>query len=99
LHGEFHRFEGAAPGSVQQVTTEFRSAPFEPETLALLEFAEKVTLTPSQVVDQDLEKLRQAGFSDKDIYLTTHIIGIFNYLVRLADVFDLDVDPEVETKS
>ena len=55
---------------VEQVTTDFRSASLDPETLALLEFAEKVTLTPSQVVDEDLEKLRQAGFSDDDIYLT-----------------------------
>ena len=84
---------------VEQLTTDFRSAPLDPETLALLEFAEKVTLTPSQVVDEDLEKLRQAGFSDDDIYLTTHIIGIFNYLVRLADVFDLDLDPEVNTET
>ena len=60
-----------------------------------MEFAEKITLTPSQIVNEDLGKLRQAGFSDDDIYLATHIIGIFNYLVRLADVFDLDVDPEV----
>lgn len=84
---------------VEQLTTDFRSAPLDPETLVLLEFAEKVTLTPSQVVDEDLEKLRQAGFSDDDIYLTTHIIGIFNYLVRLADVFDLDLDPEVNTEN
>lgn len=84
---------------VEQLTTDFRSAPLDPETLALLEFAEKVTLTPSQVVDEDLEKLRQAGFSDDDIYLTTHIIGIFNYLVRLADVFDLDLDPEINRET
>jgi uncharacterized peroxidase-related enzyme len=84
---------------VEQLTTDFRSAPLDPETLALLEFAEKVTLTPSQVVDEDLEKLRQAGFSDDDIYLTTHIIGIFNYLVRLADVFDLDLDPEINIET
>ena len=31
--------------------------------------------------------------------MTTHIIGIFNYLVRLADVFDLDLDPEVNTET
>lgn len=84
---------------VEQLTTDFRTAPLDPETLALLEFAEKVTLTPSQVTDEDLERLRQAGFSDDDIYLTTHIIGIFNYLVRLADVFDLDLDPEVNTET
>ena len=84
---------------VEQLTTDFRSAPLDPETLVLLEFAEKVTLTPSQVVDEDLEKLRQAGFSDDDIYLTTHIIGIFNYLVRLADVFDLDLDPEINIET
>ena len=75
--------------------TDFRKADLDSQTRALLEFAEKVSLTPYKVVDEDLDQLRQAGLNDQDILLATHIIGIFNYLVRLADVFDLDLEPEV----
>ncbi len=45
---------------------------------------------------EDLNQLRQAGLNDQDIFLATHIIGIFNYLVRLADVFGLEVESEVQ---
>ncbi len=75
--------------------TDFRTADLDTQTRALLEFAEKVSLEPYQVVDEDLEELRQTGLNDEDIFLATHIVGIFNYLVRLADVFGLEVESEV----
>jgi len=81
------------------VQTDFRTADLDSQTRALLEFSEKVSLTPYKVVDEDLEQLRQAGLNDQDILLATHIIGIFNYLVRLADVFGLEVEPEVTSSS
>ncbi len=76
--------------------TDFRTADLDTQTRALLEFAEKVSLEPYQVVDEDLEELRQTGLNDEDIFLATHIVGIFNYLVRLADVFGLEVESEVQ---
>ena len=79
--------------------TDFRGADLDSQTRALLEFAEQVSLTPYKVVDKDLDQLRQTGLNDKDIFLATHIIGIFNYLVRLADVFDLELEPEVTSSS
>jgi uncharacterized peroxidase-related enzyme len=81
---------------VKQVQTDFRTADLDTQTRALLEFAEKVSLEPYQVVDEDLEELRQTGLNDEDIFLATHIVGIFNYLVRLADVFGLEVESEVQ---
>jgi len=81
------------------VQTDFRRADLDSQTRALLEFAEKVSLTPYKVVDEDLNQLRQTGLNDEDIFLATHIIGIFNYLVRLADVFDLELEPEVTSAS
>ncbi len=76
---------------------DFRRADLDSQTRALLEFAEKVSLTPYKVVDEDLNQLRQTGLNDEDIFLATHIIGMFNYLVRLADVFGLEVEPEVQS--
>jgi uncharacterized peroxidase-related enzyme len=84
---------------VKQVQTDFRKADLDSQTRALLEFAEKVSLTPYKIVDEDLNQLREAGLKDADIFLATHIIGIFNYLVRLADVFDLELEPEVTSSS
>ena len=63
---------------VKQVQTDFRRADLDSQTRVLLEFAEKVSLAPYKVVAEDLDQLRQAGLNDEDIFLATHIIGIFN---------------------
>ncbi len=78
---------------------DFRTADLDSQTRALLEFAEKVSLAPYKVEDEDLDQLRQTGLNDEDIFLATHIVGIFNYLVRLADVFGLEVESEVQEES
>ncbi len=78
---------------------DFRTADLDSQTRALLEFAEKVSLAPYKIEDEDLDPLRQTGLNDEDILLATHIVGIFNYLVRLADVFGLEVESEVQEES
>jgi uncharacterized peroxidase-related enzyme len=59
---------------------------------ALCAFAEKLTLTPSQMDKADIEKLRAVGLDDRAIHDATQIIGYFNYIDRIADA--LGVEPE-----
>ncbi len=42
----------------------------------------------------DWEPLRGLGFSDQECLEVGHIVGIFNYLTRMADGFGLQLDPE-----
>ena len=43
--------------------------------------------------------LRDLGFDDAALLEVGHIVGIFNYLTRLADGFGLQLDPQtVEAK-
>ena len=79
---------------VHQIKKDFRAAELDDATRALLEFADKMTRDPHRVTDEDFDRLRLVGFSDDDVLEAAHIVGLFNYLVRLADVFDLDLDPE-----
>ena len=84
---------------MRQVKTDFRSAPLDPQLRALLEFAEKLTLTPYKIWDEDIAHLQELGWGEEAIVLTTHIVGIFNYLVRLADAFGLEWEPEVRASA
>jgi hypothetical protein len=45
---------------------------------------------------EDWEPLRKLGFNDDALLEVAHIVGIFNYLTRLADGFGLQLDPAVE---
>ena len=44
------------------------------------------------MTEGDWQPLRELGFSDEDCLEVAHIVGICNYLTRLADGFGLELD-------
>ncbi len=50
--------------------------------LALLEYAEKLTLFPADVIKADVDALKDTGFDDGQILEANQIIGYFNYVNR-----------------
>ncbi len=74
---------------------DYRTAPLDGATRALLDFARLVTTDVHQVSPQVLDGLRRHGFSDEDILDAVHIIGFFNYSTRLADALGLDPEPDM----
>jgi alkylhydroperoxidase family enzyme len=62
---------------------------------ALCTVAEKLSGTPTRMVEEDWEPLRELGFDDHALYEVAAIVGVFNYLTRMADGFGLQVDPIV----
>jgi len=59
---------------------------------ALCAIAEKLSATPTRMVEQDWQPLRDLGFDDRACLEVAHIVGLFNYLTRLADGFGLRLD-------
>jgi uncharacterized peroxidase-related enzyme len=62
---------------------------------ALCAVAEKLSATPARMTEADWQPLRDLGFADEALLEVGHIVGIFNYLTRLADGFGLQLDPQV----
>ena len=62
---------------------------------ALCSVADKLSATPTRMTDADWQPLRDLGFDDHGLLEVGHIVGIFNYLTRLADGFGLQLDPQV----
>ena len=48
------------------------------------------------MVEKDWQPLRDLGFDDAACLEVGHIVGIFNYLTRLADGFGLKLDAQTE---
>ena len=44
------------------------------------------------MVPEDWQPLRDLGFDDEACLEVGHIVGVFNYLTRLADGFGLQLD-------
>ncbi|MER3465768.1 MAG: alkylhydroperoxidase, partial [Armatimonadota bacterium] len=62
---------------------------------AMLEYAEKLALTPAQVTQDDVQSLRAAGFDDRAISNIVQVVAYFSYINRVGD--GIGVDPEPET--
>ena len=75
-----------------QVIDDFRRAYVDEPTMALLEFADKLTRHSPDMTEGDVDALRGHGFSDEDIVDLVQLTAYFNYTNRLAT--GLGVDPE-----
>jgi uncharacterized peroxidase-related enzyme len=70
-----------------------------PRDRALCTVAEKLSATPTRMTAADWTELRELGFDDRACLEVAHVVGIFNYLTRLADGLGLALDPETERAS
>ena len=57
----------------------------------MLEFTEKLTLTPYTMAQEDTERLRAAGLNDEEIVETTIICCRYNYMCRLVDALGAEL--------
>ena len=69
---------------VAQLQADWRQADLQPAERAMLAYAEKLTLAPWNVEADDIDALRAAGFSDRDILDINQIAGYYAYVNRLA---------------
>jgi alkylhydroperoxidase family enzyme len=51
------------------------------------------------MTESDWRDLRRLGFDDNACLEVAHIVGIFNYLTRLADGFGLQPEPAFKEES
>ena len=70
-------------------------AAFEGAELALLRYAEKLTLRPGDMDAADFEALKAAGVPDGEILEANQIIGYFNYVNRLLNGLGVTTDGDV----
>ena len=77
------------------VATDWRGGELDAADLALAEYAEKLTLTPGAMGEPDIERLRGAGFDDVAIHDLIQVTGYFNYINRIADGVDVELEPEM----
>ncbi len=77
----------------------WRELELSPKDRALCEVAHKMSATPTRMVEEDWAPRRALGFDDEQCLEVAHIIGIFNYLTRMADGLGLMLDPETDAAS
>lgn len=61
---------------------------------ALCRWAEKLTRTPGDMTQKDVEPLKRLGLSQDAISDAAQVVGYFNYINRIADGLGVDMEPE-----
>ncbi len=62
----------------------------------LLEFVETLTRHAYRITDEQVQGLREAGWTDAQIAEAVYDGALFNLFVRLADAFDIHPDPSYD---
>ena len=58
----------------------------------MLSYAVKLTRTPGEVIEGDVDALRSAGFSDRDVLDICEVIAYYAYANRIADGLGIDIE-------
>lgn len=81
---------------LRRLVEDWRSAGLDARDRALCEFAEKLTRHPAAMCAADVLSLRSAGFEDGSIHDAIQVVSYFNYINRIADAVDVELEPEME---
>jgi uncharacterized peroxidase-related enzyme len=88
-HGAAVRQYSGQPMLGEHMVMNYRAARLDKRQRAMLDFAVKLTAEPWTIEEADREALRRAGFSDRDIWDISAIVGFFNMSNRVASASDM----------
>ena len=92
-HGASVRQYSGNPLLGEHLVMNYRVARLSKRQRAMLDFAIKLTASPWSVEDNDRERLRRAGFTDRDIWDISAVAGFFNMSNRVASATDMRPNP------
>ena len=93
-HGAAVRQLSGEPALGELMVMNYRAAELPYRQRAMLDFAVKLTETPDKIVESDRQALREAGFSDADIWDIAAVTAFFNMSNRMAAATDMMPNPE-----
>jgi uncharacterized peroxidase-related enzyme len=88
-HGAAIRQYSGNPMLGDQIVMNYRVARLDKRQRAMLDFAVKLTIEPANIEEDDRERLRRAGFTDRDIWDIAAVAGFFNMSNRVASATDM----------
>lgn len=88
-HGAAVRQLSGDPKLGEMLVMNWRVADLPYRQRAMLSFVEKMTKASADIAEYDREALRDAGFSERDIWDIANVAGFFNMTNRVASATDM----------
>lgn len=79
---------------INMLIQDYKSIDFPIRTLAILNYAEKLTITPGLVNEFDVQNLRIHDLSDEDILNLNLVVSYFNFVNRIANGLGVEFTEE-----
>ena len=93
-HGAAVRQLSGDPELGELMVMNYRVAELSPRHRAMLDFSVKLTERPAEILEGDRQALRDAGFSDRDIWDIAAVAAFFNMSNRVAAATDMRPNPD-----
>lgn len=93
-HGAAVRELSGDPALGEAMVMNYRAAPLDARTRAMLDFAALVTEASAKVGEHDRDALRAHGFSDRDIFDIVAVVGFFSMSNRVASAIGMEPNAE-----
>lgn len=97
-HGAAVRALGS-PELGEAMVMNWRYAHLDARQTAMLTFAEKATKASAEIVEADRQVLRDAGFTDRDIFDIASTAAFYNMSNRVASAIGMEPNPEYHAQS
>ena len=97
-HGAAVRALGS-PELGEAMVMNWRYAHLDARQTAMLTFAEKATKASAEIVESDRQALRDAGFTDRDIFDIASTAAFYNMSNRVASAIGMEPNPEYHAQS
>ena len=98
-HGAAVRQISGIPQLGELMAMNWRAANLPPRQTAMLVFAEKITRASAHIEERDRQDLRDAGFSDREIWDIAAVASFFNMSNRMASAVDMRPNDEYHAQA
>ena len=98
-HGAAVRELSKNPILGEMIVMNYKMAPLDDRQKIMLEFTEKITKNSSDINEDDRQKLRNVGFSDRDIWDIANVAGFYNMTNRVASAVEMRPNEEYHGRS
>jgi uncharacterized peroxidase-related enzyme len=88
-HGAAVRQLSGNPALGEMLVMNYRTAPLSVRERAMLDFAVLITNASATIEEEDRQLLRDAGFSDRDIWDIAAVASFYNMSNRMASATDM----------
>ena len=82
-----------------RIDDDWRTAGLSAKRMAMLGYVEKLTLSPWDVSNGDIEALRESGFADRDILDICEVAAYYAYVNRIADGLGVTLETWISDES